>query len=170
MKIELKSIKISEHMSEETTAFTADIFVNGVKVGYAKNHGHGGSTDYHALEMKRDIIARAEAHCLTLPPIKYPEVKGMRAFEIPMDLENFIDQLVEDEIKKKEFKKLEKKMVNSIIWGIPGGASYSIVKFNKPLSQILPLQLQVLVNQYKKELKEGETFINTNFEALGIKL
>ena len=39
MNIELKNIKIAEHLSEETTAFTADIFVNGKKVGYARNDG-----------------------------------------------------------------------------------------------------------------------------------
>jgi hypothetical protein len=35
MKIELKKVQIYNKLSEETTAFTADIYVNGVKAGYA---------------------------------------------------------------------------------------------------------------------------------------
>jgi len=39
MKVELKNVKFSEHMSEETNAFTADVYVDGKKCGYAKNDG-----------------------------------------------------------------------------------------------------------------------------------
>ena len=46
MKIEIKNIKHSPSLSEETNAFTADIYVNGVKAGSAMNRGHGGCTDY----------------------------------------------------------------------------------------------------------------------------
>ena len=38
MNIELRKLKIVESMSEETTAFTADIYVDGYKSGYAKNY------------------------------------------------------------------------------------------------------------------------------------
>ena len=41
MKIQLKSLKVFEEMSEETTAFVADVFVNNKKVAYAKNDGIG---------------------------------------------------------------------------------------------------------------------------------
>ena len=72
MKIELKSIKFSEAMSEETNAFTANLYINGKKVGYCKNQGHGGCTDYNADEPKfRTIIAEAEAYCKALPKTKW---------------------------------------------------------------------------------------------------
>lgn len=186
MKIELKNIKIAEHMSEETTAFTADIFVDGVKTGYAKNHGHGGCTDYNRYPGKKyssggfdfdtnqEALKKAEAYCLTLPPIKYPAHGSMKAFEVPMNLENFIDDLVEAEVKRKgnaKFKKtLEKKQVNTIMWGVPNGSSYTQVSFKVPLAKIPALQLQVFINKYKKEFKEGQVFLNTNLEVLGIKL
>lgn len=44
MKIELKNFQFFERMSEETNAFVADVYVNGVKVAYAKNDGRGGET------------------------------------------------------------------------------------------------------------------------------
>ena len=182
MKIELRKLKVAEHMSEGTTAFTADLFVDGVNIGYAKNDGRGGCTDYNIIPGKkfssggfdfdtnREILIKAEAFCLTLPPIKYPAAHGMKTFEVPMNLENFIDELVSAHLKEKDQKKFEKKMIDTLMWGVPDGLSYTQVKFKVPLSKIPTLQLQVFVDKYKKELKEGQVFLNTNLEALGIKL
>ncbi len=33
-------------MSEETNCFVADLYINGKKIGYVKNDGRGGCTDY----------------------------------------------------------------------------------------------------------------------------
>ena len=44
MDIQLKSIKFSEHLSEETNAFTANLYVDGKKIGYCRNDGRGGNT------------------------------------------------------------------------------------------------------------------------------
>lgn len=44
MKVELKKLAIYPRMSEETTAFAADLWIEGAKVGFAKNDGHGGMT------------------------------------------------------------------------------------------------------------------------------
>lgn len=170
MKIELKKIKIAEHMSEETTAFTADIYVNGKKVGYAKNDGCGGCTDYHPYEGKRSIIEAAEKHCLTLPDQKFDMEGGRDPFVVKMSLENLIDQLIEDELKKKDKKKLEKKMVNHIMWGKPNGTTYTQVKVPRPIASYPLDVIQKAVDNYKKELKPGDVFLNTNLEVLGVKL
>lgn len=45
MMFQLKSVKYSRSLSEETSAFTANIWVDGKKAGYAKNGGFGGPTD-----------------------------------------------------------------------------------------------------------------------------
>jgi hypothetical protein len=117
MKIELKNVKIALHMSEETTAFTADIFVNGIKTGYAKNDGHGGCTFYHAYEGKRELLTQAERHAETLPSDFY-EFGGVKR-EIQSNLEHGIDDLVDihKEVVLKstvvELKKLlEKAKIN----------------------------------------------------------
>jgi hypothetical protein len=168
MKIELKKVSVYERMSEETTAFNADIFVDGVKAGYAKNDGHGGSTFYQPYEGKRQLLEKAEAFAKSLPDIKYPASDGMKAFSIESNLENVIDDLLEQEMKKKDVKKLEKKMEKSLLFGKPNSGSYSQVSFKIPLAAMPKLQLQVFVNKYKKEFKTGEKFLNTNLEALGI--
>jgi hypothetical protein len=42
MEIELKKVKICKFMSEETTCYKAEVWVDGEKAGYAENEGHGG--------------------------------------------------------------------------------------------------------------------------------
>ena len=41
MNIELKNVKIYAGLSEETIAFNASVYIDGKKVGEAKNSGHG---------------------------------------------------------------------------------------------------------------------------------
>jgi hypothetical protein len=169
-KIELKKLQIFERMSEETTAFAAEIYVNGINVGYAKNDGHGGSTYYHSHEGKRDILSIAESYCVNnLPPKRYPASNGMRAFEIKMNLEHFIDGLVEDELLKKERKKIEKKFTNHIIWGVPNGNTYNQVKFKRAFIPQDRAHLQKYIDeQVKPQLFDGEQILNTNLQALGV--
>jgi hypothetical protein len=46
IKVELKAIKFHQDMSEETNCFSANIYLNGKKVGSVKNQGHGGCNFY----------------------------------------------------------------------------------------------------------------------------
>ena len=168
MKIELKNIKINLTFSEETIMFMADVYVNGKKTAYANNDGRGGCTfynSYHAPNNDEDL-RQAEAFCKALPKVRVEEYD----FEYDMNLEHFIDNLIEDEMKKKEQKKLEKKMVDTIMWGIPNGNCYVQLKFKVPLAKVPTARLQEIVDKYKKEFQEEHKFLNTNLEALGIKL
>jgi len=169
MKIELKKFQFFERMSEETNAFASDIHVEGKKVGYAKNDGHGGETYIHCYDGGNALMNKAEAFCKSLPPIVLDGISG-KPFEIKMNLINFVDNLVEEELKNKEKKKMEKQMEKSIMWGVPKGFRYQQVKFKVPLSQIPLSQLQGYINKYKMEFKKDEVFFNTNLEKLGIKL
>jgi hypothetical protein len=183
MKIELKNIKINLTFSEETIMFMADLSIDGVIVGEAENDGRGGCTFYSAKSYdvkkqaflsdeirnrNRDIISQAEIFCKGLPKKKYDF--GLGEHEFDQTLESVIDDLVNDELNKKEKKKLEKKMVDHIMWGKPNGVTYSLVKFKMPLKQIPLIQLQAVINKYKNTFKEGEVFLNTNLEELGIKI
>lgn len=171
MKIELKKIKISLHLSEETTAFTADIFVNGINAGYAKNTGQGGCTDYHHNPSPecRVLIQQAETHCLKMPPIQYGNLT------IKMNLEEYIDNIINEELTKRDNaafeKKLQKKFADHIIWGNKNKKdSYSQIKLPKPLSVYTVESIQKTIDHYKAGFKPGETFWNTNLESRGIKL
>jgi len=50
LKIELKSVKIYEALSEETTAFSCTVYVNGVKAFTVRNDGQGGCNRYDELK------------------------------------------------------------------------------------------------------------------------
>ena len=49
MHIEMSKLAISKTLSEETTAYTAEVWVDGVKAFAASNHGHGGCDMYRQL-------------------------------------------------------------------------------------------------------------------------
>ena len=107
MKIELRKLKHSPSFSEETNAFTADIYVDGVKVGYARNGGHGGNTDIHAYDGMESLLDAAEEFAKTLPPVK-SEFEGLG--DLSMDLEFLVDNLVNDDLKAVDIKKALKKL------------------------------------------------------------
>lgn len=166
MKIELKNIQFYERMSEETNAFTADIFVNGKNVGYAKNDGHGGCTWYGTNSVEnRPIIDEAEKYCLGLPPIKYG------SFEIEMNLENKIDQLFEDWLRAKEEAKLQKKLAKSMLSNLcvktDNGyteLSWKMGSRKATIAELLsaPNGREALRNAIAKAKGEGKEVLNTN--------
>ena len=47
MNITLKKIAIYHRLSEETTAYNADVYIDGVKSYAASNDGHGGCDFFH---------------------------------------------------------------------------------------------------------------------------
>lgn len=167
MKIELKKISFNERMSEETNCFVADLYINGKKIGYCKNTGQGGCTDYNAYNPEdRKVIADAEQYCKTLPDINYG------TFSIKNSLENTIDQLFEDWIKAKERKKLEKRMQTGILWGKPNSGTYTYLNYKIPLSglvQTAPKTLQDRIDKIKADhCTNGVVILNDNLKALGL--
>jgi hypothetical protein len=44
MELTLKNVKVHADMSEETTCFSASVYIDGKRAGTAKNRGHGGPT------------------------------------------------------------------------------------------------------------------------------
>jgi len=173
MNIELKNIKHSPSLSEETNAFTANLYIDGKKAAYVKNDGQGGSTSYLA-ESKEvwDLIRRAENYCKSLPDKHYPKDEYSEGFSIKMDLENYIDDLLEAHLHKKELEKVEKKvlkdMEKGIVFGKPNDFSWIVQTFSVPLSSVLkhPRGHEIISNSITKsiigELKDGVKILNTN--------
>jgi hypothetical protein len=166
MKIELKKISFDERLSEETNCFSADLYINGKKVGYCKNNGQGGCTDYYGnTKENNELIRQAEAYCKTLPKIKY------HSLELEQSLEMTIDVLIETHLKDKAKKKMEKLFNTAIVFGIPNGNSYQYMNFKRPLSDISLSALQIKVNEIVLTYcKKGIVILNNNLETLGIKL
>ena len=51
-RVVLKSLKIAKHLSRETLAFTATVYVDGKKIGYAQNQGIGGPDELDFIRNK----------------------------------------------------------------------------------------------------------------------
>lgn len=49
MRIELKKLKVVNALSEETTCYTAEIWVDGARAFLASNGGHGAADDFHQV-------------------------------------------------------------------------------------------------------------------------
>ena len=65
MEIIIKNLKIARTLSEETTAYTATIYVDGIATFAASNHGHGGCDFYHRLPTAKVTEADVNAWLAT---------------------------------------------------------------------------------------------------------
>jgi len=158
MKIELKNFKHYDRLSEETLCFVGNIWVNGIKCGYAENSGKGGCSSYHheGTETSRQLIRDAEKFC---------ESTGS-------NLWNFLDQLACEMADKKErdaiAKKLNKEMQKAILIGIDNGSeiAYQTISFKLPLRDMWEKHpdffKKTLIEKLDKYQAKGYKLLNTN--------
>lgn len=168
MKIELKKVSFSERMSEETNAFVADVYVDGKKVGYAKNEGHGGNTDVRSYPETHDQFKKAEDYCKSLPDTVH-DLGGNEPFTMKSDLESVVDDLLEQWLKEKEEKKIQNYCKKGVVYKTPNG--HGIISWKNTtidsmlMNPIMVLRLKKVVEDLKKE---GKEIVNTNL--VGIEL
>jgi len=119
VKIELKNVQTAAFASEETTCFSASLYINDTKVGTARNQGHGGATRIEAYNKEaQELVKLAEEYCATLPSYKSDH------FDLDVDLEFYIDLLVEQSQTARELKRLMKNKVVAVKDGDPKGQYY----------------------------------------------
>jgi hypothetical protein len=157
-RISLKKVTFSEALSEETNAFTADVYLDGKKFGYAKNTGQGGCTDVRFYPGKKELFLEALAYANTLPKIK-PEGYD---FELDPTIDNIVDELFADWI---EMKQLKKHMTNGIVFKDKNGTT-QVVKFNRSLKKIgeIPNGISTIQGEVNRLKKEGAKILNTNLD------
>tara|TARA_R110000851_G_scaffold196444_3_gene347428 strand:- start:19223 stop:19729 length:507 start_codon:yes stop_codon:yes gene_type:complete len=165
MKLQLKKVYFSEHMSEETNAFTADIYFNNKKIAYVKNDGHGGCNNIQMYEGQRSQMYEAEVYAKTLPSIDTGLTKGVggEPYIIESDLDVQVDEMFNAWLEKKTITKESNKGIYHIkkdgkkylrTWNI------SIAKMkNHPQG---PSYIQTALD---KIVSEGGTILNTNLQG-----
>lgn len=170
MKIELKNIHFSEQLSEETNAFFANLYIDGIKAGIAKNDGHGGPTDYHATtEQGKELIKQAEEYCKSLPPVTFKA--GQEEHELKMDMELYIGELLEKHLQQKDLQKFRNKITkasaNNIVIGIPD-QSFKTLKLRYSIDLLLShpkgpgLLKDFIGNKVLPALEKNERVLNSN--------
>ena len=65
MNIELKKVKIAQNMSEETIAFTGELWIDNTKAADLKNDGQGGANFMWFKD--RELEKSFNAYCESLP-------------------------------------------------------------------------------------------------------
>ena len=184
MKIELKNIKHSPSLSEETEAFTASLYIDGKKVGNCTNRGHGGCTDIDAIYhdgnkdeqiTNREIIKKANEYCKTLPPI----TNEFGGNPLSMDLEFYVDLELSKHLKQKDIAKCLKKLDRECIKKIvvvskkvlegykenKNDLTWSQLGYKIPLVEVHRINPEAFKAQIAKttsELKGDEYIYNTN--------
>lgn len=133
-KAELRKVKIARNMSEETTAFTADLWFNGELIGYCKNSGLGGATfvtpafgrnpvSTAAITAAHTKVHAFESWCETLPP----DVSKYGTLNMDSDL--YLGLLVDEFENTKWFRRKCRKKTLGILAGAGEG---EFVEWNRP--------------------------------------
>ena len=185
MKLELKKISFSEALSDETNAFTADVYIDGVKRATASNHGQGGPTSVDAYAKLRKspegdqayfaerkgnqvFIDQYEAWAKTQPDVE-SEVPGWGKFNLPRSLEADVDLLLEQWLKaeyaKKDAARLKRMCQKNWVFslheqdGQPLDANTIFTIPRKPAQTLAGVKTH-LTGKYGKNLKQllNETY------------
>lgn len=177
MKLELKKFKYYPKFSKQDgIAFSADIYIDGIKAGAASNNGAGGPTDIVALPDTESLILKAEGHFESLPP-KPAELPGGRKFSIPQTLENNVYDLALDIVNEKERAKYEAALRKDCAEHICIGTDNKYYKYKLPYHVIVlatdktrlgaqgPEFLLKKLGQIKAALKPSERILNDNIPA-----
>lgn len=100
MKIELRRITHNARLSQETEAFAADIYVDGVKRGSVMNDGQGGPDRIHPHTLGTEI----DTYAKTLPsvPSKFSDEP------LPMCAELLIGDLLHKHLVAKDMARAMK--------------------------------------------------------------
>ena len=104
--IELKNIKHTAWMSEETHCYQATLYVDGVKWGTVSNQGHGGCDDLHGENKSYDEIKELNDRIEeTYEPYQY------EGYTLKKDLDMVCADLVNQWLRDKDFNRAMKSKV-----------------------------------------------------------
>lgn len=113
--IEIKNIKVRlprKGDPNDSTDFTADIYINGVKAAYAHNDGWGGPTSISPTNSKgAALITSAENYLDSLPEVP---ARGVPDRTIKEDLELRVNRVAAKEEHRKALDKIAKNTLTKV--------------------------------------------------------
>lgn len=129
MRIELKKLKVVAALSQETTAYTAIVLVDGARAFHAENRGHGGCDEFHAFKgYDGPGLATVNAWLKSNEPPEgpfEPDAAHRAPFDrgTPCDLEIFVMRWI---AKADALRKLTRLLATSVL---AIGSSGELFKF-----------------------------------------
>jgi len=160
MKFELKNFKHYPRISEETIAFSADLYIDGVKAASCENTGKGGCTNIRPYQDKRELLKEAEKYAASLPTKEYDFMN--EHFSTAQSVESIVDDLVSDILEKKEIEKHQKR-------------KFVITKDDKMYTVALPnkytIEELLKVEQGREYIrKEIEDFVKDGYKVVNLNI
>lgn len=122
--ITIKNLKVNDTLSEETTCYSATIYVDGVKFGETGNDGHGGCDRILSCApgvTRADFDKLDERIAAT-----YPRIVHDGTDLGPCNLEWLVSGLIEDAQWAKDFRRAAKGKVLMITPGEKGVSSLKV--------------------------------------------
>lgn len=175
--------KVSSFQGHDGVGVNADVYIDGVYAGHFYDDARGGEPDFDLAYSHTDPTVREKAKAKVDALIAFAKEQPQRDInadkrfgDTPMMHQasyiDLMDYAINDALQAKEDKKMDKMKASCLMWGKPNGLSYTRIKFSVPLLSALPLPvLQAQVDKVKKELKEGEVFLNAeHLQSLGVRL
>lgn len=95
MKVELRNVKVHKDMSEETTCFSAQLWIDGAHAGAVKNDGQGGSNHYW---FNNPALDKAFTEFAKTQPMD-PE---FAALGVPMDSDIYVENLLNEHLERQK--------------------------------------------------------------------
>lgn len=135
--IELKNVKITEKLSEETPCFTATMYVDGQRFCEASNRGFGGPNDYKPLPKTpagtQNVVA-AKIREINEELKDYRIPTGWGNGYITPDIDCVVNSKVSEHARDKEIKKTLKKVA---YYKPEDGEIYVLPSKHKPTPETL---------------------------------
>lgn len=148
MEITLHNITHNLRLSQETNAFTADVWINGKKAGTAENAGHGGETCVylHPKELQQE----AEAYARSLPPLDLGE-----GTLIPTTLDMLVDDLLTQHLHNNAVAKQKKRWCKKhVVYRVKGDPEDEYRTMQLDNGAFTDRQRKYLIDKYGDQLVE----------------
>ena len=124
LNLELRNIHYSASLSEETNAYSADVYLDGKKVCTVSNHGQGSCDDQYWLDP--DAEAKVTAAFKALPMRDTGMELHGEPFMVQPDLEDWCGTEVAVYLSKRDFARHTKKKVLVVVPGETGEYEWKI--------------------------------------------
>lgn len=163
MKLELRNVKIHDDMSEETTCFSARLYINGKFAAICKNSGMGEET--RITFMTDEAQTELFDYCRKNPVIHYFENKSSFTYKNP---EARIDELLMEHISRKELIRLQKThlCLHKIASNDPKYLIDATLKMNTPISELMSTEIgrAILKKDIRRAQAGGYEVMNENID------
>lgn len=162
MRIELRKVSYNASLSQDTSAFTADIWIDGKKAGQASNHGQGGPTLITPLALSVQL----DTYGKTLPAER---IESDPPFVLQPDGEWLVGKALTDWVLLRDMKRALRNRVLYTRNDKPGLFQTRVLK-PAQLQQALTasdIRQKWHVQVFLNTLPEGEAFSLYREQAAG---